>query len=145
MKLTELQDEWKKDSDSFDRSELGVESIRTPKLHHKYFKYFSDERLRLKQIQHEFSSLSLHKQLFYLGSLSEEVLKEKNWKPFALKILRTDLPLFLGADKDVQELEQKISYQEEKVALLESIIKMLTTRNFLIKNIIDWERFKVGA
>ena len=34
---------------------------------------------------------------------------------------------------------------EEKVNYLESIIKTLNNRNFLIKNAIDWRKFTSGA
>jgi hypothetical protein len=39
----------------------------------------------------------------------------------------------------------KIAVQQEKVDVLESIIKSIKDRGFQIKNAIEWERFKVGA
>ena len=34
--------------------------------------------------------------------------------------------------------------QEEKVEYLESVVKSLSTRGYLIKNAIDWKRFTEG-
>ena len=41
--------------------------------------------------------------------------------------------------------QEKIEYQKEKINYLESIIKTVVNRNFLIKNIIDWRKFTSGA
>ena len=42
-------------------------------------------------------------------------------------------------------MQEKIAYQKEKINYLESIIKTVVNRNFLIKNIIDWRKFTSGA
>jgi len=42
-------------------------------------------------------------------------------------------------------LSLKIGLQEEIVAYLESIIKHISNRNFLLKTIVDWEKFRTGA
>jgi len=42
------------------------------------------------------------------------------------------------------KIETKDSIQQEKIELLESIIKSLTGRGFNIKAAIEWEKFKVG-
>ena len=39
----------------------------------------------------------------------------------------------------------KVAYQNEKVELLETIIKSISNRNFIIKNAIDWNRFVMGG
>jgi hypothetical protein len=38
----------------------------------------------------------------------------------------------------------RIGIQQEKIELLESIIKSLTGRGFNIKAALEWEKFKVG-
>jgi hypothetical protein len=43
------------------------------------------------------------------------------------------------------DMQEKIEYQKEKINYLESIIKTVVNRNFLIKNIIDWRKFTSGA
>ena len=43
------------------------------------------------------------------------------------------------------DIQEKIAYQKEKIEYLESIIKTVVNRNFLIKNIIDWRKFTSGA
>jgi hypothetical protein len=60
-------------------------------------------------------------------------------------ILKADIPMYMEADRDTIELSLKIGMQGEKVEFLESIIKSLQTRNFLIKNAIDFMKFTMGA
>jgi hypothetical protein len=144
MKLEEIQLLWERDA-QIDRTELGEESLRIPQLHSKYFKIFSQERLLLRKMEADFKQMYKNKYEWYNGSISEESLKEHEWEPNPLKILRTDIPMHLEADRDLQSLSLKMEMQKEKVEFVEAIIKSLTTRGFQIKSAIDWERFKMGA
>ena len=73
-----------------------------------------------------------------------EDLQEKGWEQQPLKILKTDLPQYIGSDGDIIKMNQKIAYQKEKIEFLESVIRTINNRGFQIKNAIDWEKFKVG-
>lgn len=144
MNITELTELWKADSE-IDRTELGDESLKIPKLHSKYYNLFIQERLLLKKLEGEYKQLYRVKFEYFNGILSEEELEEYNLEPFALKILKTDLPIYIESDKDLQTLQAKIAVQKEKIDFLESIIKSLTNRGFQIKSAIDWAKFTHGV
>lgn len=144
MNITELTELWKADSE-IDRTELGDESLKIPKLHSKYYNLFIQERLLLKKLEGEYKQLYRVKFEYYNGILSEEELEEYNLEPFALKVLKTDLPIYIESDKDLQTLQAKIAVQKEKIDFLESIIKSLTNRGFQIKSAIDWAKFTHGV
>ena len=144
MKLEEIQDQWHRDC-QIDRTELGEESLRIPQLHSKYFKIFSAERLVFRKLEKEYKELQKLKFEYYNGILSREDLEQNKWEPFSLKVLKSDLHIYLDSDKDIATFQLKMDYQKEKIDLLENIIKSLNNRNFQIKNCIDWEKFKVGA
>jgi hypothetical protein len=80
-----------------------------------------------------------------MGVLDQETLIEKGWDPNPLKILKQDLSIYMDADQDLQRIQAKIDIQKQKNSFLESAIKTISNRGFLIKNAIDWERFKVGG
>jgi hypothetical protein len=61
-----------------------------------------------------------------------------------LKLLKADVQEYIDADDNVIESKKLLALQEEKVNYLESIVKSLTTRGYLIKNAIDWKRFTEG-
>ena len=143
MKIDDIYAEWEKDS-QLDRSELGEEALKIPKLHHKYFKIFTHERLQLRKLEADLKQLKLDKHEFFTMGPTEET-HEKGWRlPPQGKILRSDVNNYIEADKDIVNLSLKIGIQHEKIDLLESIIKSLTARGFNIKAAIEWERFKVG-
>lgn len=144
MKLTELQDMWVLDS-KLDRTELGEESLRIPQLHSKYYNQFSTERLTLRQLETEYKELFRVKFEYYNGTISEEDLRANGWEPFMLRVLKSDINVYIQADPDLNKIQLRIEMQKEKVEFLESIIKNLPARGFQIKAAIDWEKFKVGA
>jgi hypothetical protein len=144
MKIEEIFDEWKTDS-SIDRTELGDESLNVPKLHNKYYRMYVDEKLVLKKLESTAKSLKLEKYEFYTQGPSKEQM-DRGWTlPGRGLILKPDIPMYMDADRDIIELNLKIGYQQEKVELLESIIKSLRDRGFLIKAAIDWAKFTMGG
>jgi len=144
MKLTDIFDMWKTDS-VIDRTELGHASLQVPILHGKYYKILVEERTRLKAYKDEYSKLYRVKHEYFLGLLDTEEIKQRGWNLQPLKILKADLSIYINSDEDLSLIDNKISIQEEKIDLLESIIKVIVNRGYSIRNAIDWERFKVGA
>lgn len=144
MRFEDIFNEWEKDS-QMDNTELGSESLRIPVLHHKYFKIMTAEAMMLRQYERELKTLTRKKYEYYTGTLSEEELRENDWEPQQLRILKADIPMYMDSDQDIQTLQHKIDNQKQKLNFLESAIKTIVNRGFLIKNAIDWERFKNGG
>jgi len=144
MKLEDIVNEWEKDS-QIDQTELATESLKIPQLHSKYYKMYLNERLLLKKLRGDFKQLYRVKFEYYNGTISDEELKEYQWEPFALKVLKADLNVYMDADKELITLQNKVDIQEEKVNFLESAIKSLTARGYNLKSAIDWIRFTQGG
>jgi len=146
MKLEEIQELWTSDC-AIDDTQLDIESTKIPELHNKYFKIFSEERLRLTRMKSKKKELSKLKWLYYTGKLDKDTLDDLNWSQFDIDLKRNkvDLDRFMDSDKDIIEIDDKIEYQNEKIVYLEAIIKTLTNRGYLIKNAIDWKKFTMGA
>ena len=144
MKLEEIFDEWKKDSE-IDITELGHEAIKIAKLHHKYYQVLVAERLLLRSQESDMKKLKLDKYEFYSQGPNEET-EEKGWKmPAKGMILKADIPMYMEADDDIIKLSLKIGVQQEKIALLDSIIKTLMSRGYNVKAAIDWQKFINGS
>ena len=71
-------------------------------------------------------------------------MEYRGWKPFQLKVLRSDLDKYLQSDKDVIQLSLKMDYHKARADFLEDIIKTIHSRNFIIKNMIDVLKFQAG-
>lgn len=144
MKLEDIFSEWEIDS-KIDITELGEESLKISKLHHKYFRILSNERMHYKKLEAELKMLKLEKHEFYTQGPTKETV-EKGWQlPAVGKILRSDVNNYIDSDRDMVNLSLKIGMQLEKIDLLESIIKVIINRGYNLKVALDWEKFKMGA
>ena len=89
--------------------------------------------------------LKLAKYEFFTQGHNEET-KEKGWEmPAKGIILKTDIPMYMDGDPDIIKLSLKIGLQQEKVELLESIIKTIMNRGYNLKVFIEWQRFINGS
>lgn len=144
MKFEDIFEEWKKDSE-IDRTELANESLRIPKLHHKYYMILVAEKSLLKKLEADMKQLKLSKYEFYSQGHTEET-KALGWQlPARGLILKADIPMYMEADKDIVDLSLRIGMQQEKVEFVESIIKSFQTRGYIIKNAIDFMKFTMGG
>ena len=144
MQIDEIFELWSEDS-NIDTMQISEEAVKIPKLHHQYYKIFSQERLALKKYETDFKKLHQMKFEYFLGTLDQETLKENNWKPNPRSILKGDIPMYIDSDQDIINLTLKIGLQKEKVSILESIIKNISDRGYMIKNYIDWQKFTNGT
>jgi len=144
MNLEEIRKMTKEDL-IMDKTELDMESMKTPQLHNKYLIMYSDEKLILGKMQSDLSILKRDKWLYYTGKMSQEQLEENGWDPFDLNILKTDIDKFLDSDSDIITLSNKILLQKEKVNYLENVIKIINNRQWSIRSTIDWLRFTSGS
>ena len=143
MKFEEIQYQWTIDC-VMDETELSQESIKIPQLHNKYLIFYSNEKLKFKEIKYLFAGLIRRKRDYYSGRMTAEELEAADWEPFQYKLLKADVQEYIDADDNVIESKKLLALQEEKINYLESIVKSLTTRGYLIKNAIDWKRFTEG-
>lgn len=143
MKLEEIHSAWTLDA-KINPLDLSGESLNTPKLHGKYLKILSEERLKLKKLRSSKDELTLAKTEYFMGKMAREDMQARGWEPFAMRLLKQDVPTYMNADQDVIRLNLQIGLQEEKVEVLESIMKTIANRGFQIKNYIDWKKFENG-
>ena len=124
-----------------DDTELDLESIRTPQVHNKYLKIYTQSCLQLKRVRDERKVLYRDKWEYYTGKSAPKVYLEK---PFDLKILKADVGIYIDADSEYQEVGQKEAYLEKMVDYLERVLKEINNRNWNIRNSIEWKKFLHG-
>lgn len=143
MSTDDISEIWSKDA-KIDEANLVAESKKIPELHNKYYTMYYKEALRVKKLRYDYKELELAKREWLDGSMAEEDLKERGWKPSQRKILRTDIDKYLQADPDIIRLSLKIDYHTANAEFLEDIIKTIHSRNFIIKSMIDVLKFQHG-
>jgi len=147
MNLKNIQDMWKEDS-VIDDIELDASSLQVPRLHAKYTEILSNKKLELIRHERMMKELNKDKWLWYTGKMSKEDIEFRKWEydPFdGLTVLKSDYDKFTGADKDVQDLNDKIEYLRITVDYLQDIVSQITWRHQTIKNIIEWRKFMAGS
>ena len=140
MKLVELQEMVDIDL-KIDDTELDMESGRTPQLHNKYLKLYTQCSLQLKKTRDDRKSVYRDKWEYYTGKADSSVYVDK---PFDLKILKADVGMYIDADIEYQEITQKEEYIKTMVDYLERILKQITARQWEIRNTIEWKKFLHG-
>lgn len=139
MKISELQD-WIEAN-----SEIGLDldkaSREVPKLHSRAINIKANETAILKSLELEMDARKRDRWIYYSGKADAKVYKDE---PFDLKVLKSDLDIFMDADKRITEIRSKIETQKIKVAMLDEYIKSISQRTFLIKSIIDYQRLMNG-
>lgn len=140
MNIEELYVEVERDL-KIDDTELDMESIRTPQIHNKYLKYFTQQSLQYKKLNDDYKVLYRIKWEYYTGKANPEVYREK---PFDLKVLKADVGIYLESDGELQQLSQRMAYAKQIIEYLERILKEINNRNWNIRNTIEWKKFLHG-
>ena len=134
MTLEELQQQVDRDF-KIDDTELDAESIKIPLLHNKF-------SLLLKKAEYDHKLMIRQKWEYYTGKADESIYREK---PFNLKVLKSDVHIYMDSDDELQKADQKAAYLKQVVSYLEQILRSINNRTFLIKNAIEWKKFTSGA
>ena len=141
MNLEQLQEKWKKDS-VIDPDLYCEESIKIPQLHMRYMEYYNTFSLMRKEKEGEMRSLIKEKWIYYKGKAPATVYREV---PFDFKLTtKEEVNMFIDADDDVRKLQYKIDYIEQVLFFLDGVLRQINSRNFQIKNAIEWEKFQAG-
>ena len=141
MTLEELQQQVSKDF-KLDDTELVSESVSIPLLHNKYLIHFNKFSLLLKKAEYEHKTMIKDKWEYYTGKADPGVYKEK---PFDIKVLKSDVHIYIDSDPELQRADQKVAYLNQIVKYLEQVLRGINNRSFLIKNAIEWKKFTSGA
>ena len=142
MNLEKLQELWKKDC-QIDTDLYCEESIKIPQLHSRYLEFYNTYSLMKKEKEGTLNALKKDKWLYYKGKASSQIYKEM---PFDLKLTtKEEIWMFIDADEDVRKLRYKIDYIDQVLYFLENVLKQINTRNFQIKNAIEWTKWKEGS
>lgn len=143
MDIEEINKMWANDC-KIDETNLGGEAAKIPQLHSKYYRLYINSSLKVKKLRADLTMLEKAKFEYYNGSMSEEELKERGWKPNPLKIIRTDINRYIDSDKDIINLSLNIDYHLSIANYIEDILRQINARNYMITNAINWAKFQQG-
>lgn len=143
MSTDDISEMWSIDC-KVDETDLARESKKIPELHSKYYNLYYKEVLRIKKLNYDYKELEMAKREWFDGSMAEEDLRDRGWRPNQRKIIRQDLDKYIQQDKEIIQLSLKIDYHTARAKFLEDIVKTIHSRNFIIKNMLDVMKFQAG-
>ena len=141
MKLEELQREAKQDLNITDQERLDQESYKNQNIKAKWLDHRTkyDQLLIIAKADHQ--KMYRAKWEYYGGKADAKVYAAK---PFDLKVLKSDLSIYIESDEDIIKLENKIVYLETVIKYVDGVLKSIQSRGWDIKNAIQWKNFEAG-
>ncbi|ADO99904.1 UvsY [Prochlorococcus phage P-HM2] len=134
MNLETLNDMWEKDS-PLDDEKLDHDSLSIPKLHAKYLRLYNNFVTLRDQAELEVKRTYRDRWEYYTG---------KSEKPFPMKLIKTDVAIYLEADQEYQKSVLKAKYLNQMVEAIKTILSAINNRSFHIKNAVEFAKFLKG-
>lgn len=145
MNTEDILKEWDEDS-NVDSNHIDNESVNVPKLHAKYIRHLVMAKMRVNDLQNEYSVLKKLKFRYYRGELSRDELKEYQWDQWqGTKPIKSECEQLLDGDTELSQLKFRIETLNVRIYLLESILGQIKARDWQLKNIVSWKQFISGA
>ena len=141
MNLDELKIQVQRDL-KIDDEHLDTESLKNQEIKATYLDHKSRYELLLFKAKGDYKRLYREKWEYYGGKADAKIYATK---PFDLKVLKTDLSVYITADEEIIDAENKIGYLETVVDYIKGVIKSVDNRGWDIKNAIEWKKFEAGV
>ena len=134
MNLETLNEMWAKDA-PLDDEKLDNDSLSIPKLHAKYLRLYNNFVTLRDQAELEVKRTYRDRWEYYTG---------KSEKPFPMKLIKTDVAIYLEADQEYQKSVLKAKYLNQMVESIKTILSAINNRSFHIKNAVEFAKFLKG-
>ena len=141
MNIDELKLEVQADL-KINNEHLDTESLKNQEIKAKYLDIKSKYELLLFKAKGDYKRLYRDKWEYYGGKADAKIYVSK---PFDIKVLKTDLSVYITSDEDIINAENKIGYLETVVDYIKGVIKSVDNRGWDIKNAIEWKKFEAGV
>ena len=142
MNLDELKKEAYKDLPITNQEHLDQEAYKNQEIKAKWLDYKSRFELLLTKNKGDYQKLYREKWEYYGGKADAKIYATK---PFDLKVLKTDLAVYITSDEEIINAENKVGYLETIVDYIKGVIKSVDNRGWDIKNAIEWKKFEAGV
>ena len=134
MNLDKLNEMWEQDSQLNDEK-LDHDSLAIPKLHAKYLRLYNNFVTLRDQAELDVKRTYRDRWEYYTG---------KSEKPFPVKLIKTDVAIYLEADQEYQKSVLKAKYLNQMVEAIKTILSAINNRSFHIKNAVEFAKFLKG-
>jgi hypothetical protein len=141
MNLDQLKEESTKDLPIIDHEHMDQESYKNQIIKPKWLDQRSKFQLLLIKANGDYQRMYRQKWEYYGGKSDAKVYVAK---PFDLKVLKSDLSMYITSDEEVIAMADKIGYLAAVIKFIDGVIKSIDNRSWDIKHAQDWKKFEAG-
>ncbi|MDX8384524.1 MAG: recombination mediator protein UvsY [Ghiorsea sp.] len=116
-----------------DNNNLNVSASTVPLLYSKYLNLLMDTQMKMSMAKADYDSAYSKKYLYYRNDYNV-ILKNK-----------AEIDILISGDEDLSSKQFKLEYMKNMARYLESVLKMVSGLSFLIRDSIEWQKFKEGV
>ena len=143
--LEEMLEEWKVDS-VVDNSRVTIELLTTPQLHSKYLVHFMYFKAKLANSEKKYNTMAFLRKKYYRGEMTKDELRFHGWDQFqGLKVSTSEFNSLSQLDPILIPLKENIEIHKTAVQCIEYILKEISQRTWILKSIIEYEKFQAGV
>lgn len=144
MLLEDIEKEWAADT-IIDNLKLDRESLKIPKLHSKYYDILIKEKLVMLNLKKKLADREYILEQYYRKTLTVDEMNEHGLSLIQdKKVLTSEIPRVIDNQPEIQNYKTKIGIQNVKIEFLDSILKSIHGRNWIIRDAIEWRKFENG-
>tara|TARA_Y100000782_G_scaffold108327_1_gene131744 strand:+ start:220 stop:651 length:432 start_codon:yes stop_codon:yes gene_type:complete len=141
MDLDKLKQAAREDLPITDQEHIDQEAYKNQMIKQKWLDFKSDFELLLVKAKTDHQLLYRQKWEYYGGKADAKVYAAK---PFDIRVMKTDLTMYIQSDEDILKISNKIGYYESCVDYCKGVIKSIDNRGWDIRNATDWKKFEAG-
>ena len=141
MNLDELKKQAKEDLAITEHENMDQESYKNQLIKPKWLEYKTNYEQLLIMRKTDHQKMWREKWEYYGGKADAKVYAAK---PFDIKVMKTDLQMYIQSDDDILRIQNKIGYFESCVDYCKGVIKSIDNRGWDIRNATDWKKFEAG-
>jgi hypothetical protein len=142
LTLDQILSESEKDLSVDHLGDIGKQVAQQSNIFSKWLRITKKETLKLRALDIEMEALKAELWLYYTGKADPSVYRDH---PMDTRFLKSESKEAINADPRYKKLNIKITVQSETVDTLEKILDRVKSRDFQLKNIIEWKRFESGV
>jgi hypothetical protein len=102
--------------------------------------------MKFAALQAEYKTLRQKKFRYYRGEMPKPELEEYGWlQGQGIKPLKNEMDEFLEGDADLNKINIKCEYITGMVESLEAILGQIKSRDWQIRNAIEFKKFVAGS
>ena len=145
MQIQEILEEWKEDA-IIDDSKVQDEIYKVSSLHSKYLNYFLYFKQQLSMAESKRAKTGFTIKKYYRGELTREELDKAGLKQYqGLKMSNTEIQSQFELDPTMVDLKKIIDDNKIAVQCIEYIMNSIKSRDFTLKNAVEYQKFLAGV